>query len=211
MTKILDFKQEIIKTISELSNHFENNEIAYLALTSKIENPLRDKIAYLLHEKMGNDFLICREFKTNSNKKVDLAILDMNKKIKCLIEFKAHSSMHKEKEYQDHIINDFTKISNCAENDTELYYIFFNNIVESKIPEKYYPSVKYYQRINSFLDKNPTYDQIEKNLKEYWKYYSKNSPEKKTEIVSIAGGNYSNIKLSILTFIYGPFNKNDWK
>lgn len=45
--------------------------LAYLALTSKVEHPFRDRLAWRLHEILWPNYLVAREWR-----RVDLAILD---------------------------------------------------------------------------------------------------------------------------------------
>lgn len=49
--------------ISSIADKYEPNELAFLALTSKIENPLRDKIAFALYKEFGNRKIVCLPIK----------------------------------------------------------------------------------------------------------------------------------------------------
>jgi len=213
-------KTILIKIINELPNKFEENEIAYLALTSKIEIPLRDKIAFRLHEKLNKDYLICREWGVKNNKdrdRIDLAIIRRkDETIRCLIEFKAHSVPRKEKLYEKYLLEDFKKMCKVVNNDSslpqaakdkvEMYYIFFNNCIESKIPDKFSHAVKYLKDINKCNKENTSTSGIKDNIKKYWEEYLKNNnlPLNKSEEIDIKAGNYYNIPVSIITFVYGP-------
>lgn len=94
------------KLNSELDNikdGFRENELAYLALTSKAEMPIRDKLAYLLHKSFEDkDISVCREW-NNPNRpeklRTDLAIIQ-NEQPLALIELKAM--------YSFDVINDKT-------------------------------------------------------------------------------------------------------
>jgi hypothetical protein len=87
-----EFSTNEISTNGISMKEIPTNELAYLALTSKIEIPIRNKWAYLLHKKLGEDFVVSREWR-----RADLAILEsvpVSKKTKilvprCLIELKA--------------------------------------------------------------------------------------------------------------------------
>ena len=45
--------KEICSTLDEVGQTFEENELAYLAATSKIEFPFRDRLAFLLHKRFN--------------------------------------------------------------------------------------------------------------------------------------------------------------
>ncbi len=75
----------VANAMKSLGDEFSANELAYLALTSKVELPVRDRLAYSLHRQFGNidRAIIAREWQ-----RVDLAIL-VEQKPKLLLEVKA--------------------------------------------------------------------------------------------------------------------------
>jgi hypothetical protein len=70
--------------LAGLGERFATNELAYLALTSKPEHAVRDRLAFALHEKLAPDTLVAREwFRT------DLAILRRPAEPVLLVELKS--------------------------------------------------------------------------------------------------------------------------
>jgi hypothetical protein len=64
------FKRLLLGEMGRLSVAFDEDELAYLAITSKVENPIRDRLAYGLHRALWPRAVVAREwFRT------DLAIL----------------------------------------------------------------------------------------------------------------------------------------
>ena len=60
----MNIEKELKQALLNIDKLFGKNELAYLALTSKIENPIRDKIAVYLNNKLyEKDILIAREWK----------------------------------------------------------------------------------------------------------------------------------------------------
>ena len=60
----------IIQALEETIKEFGKNELAFLALTTKIELPLRDRWAFVLDKKLlKTDFMVSREWK-----RTDIAI-----------------------------------------------------------------------------------------------------------------------------------------
>ncbi|MEW6991513.1 hypothetical protein AADZ91_12585 [Colwelliaceae bacterium 6441] len=83
----LGIESELTKALKNIK--YEQDELAYLALTSKIEHTLRDKWAYGLHDNLNkkskDNIIVSREWH-----RTDLALLDAKtKKAKALIEIKA--------------------------------------------------------------------------------------------------------------------------
>ena len=73
----------LTNTLSSLHNEFHENELAFLALSTKIELPLRDRWAYSLYRDLFGKYVVSREWK-----RTDLAILNRGKP-EALIELKA--------------------------------------------------------------------------------------------------------------------------
>ena len=74
----------LTETIANLDSLFSKNELAYLALTTKIELPIRDKWAFKLYETLNpENIVVSREWR-----RTDLAIIEDNSP-KVLIELKA--------------------------------------------------------------------------------------------------------------------------
>lgn len=65
----VDFAAVLREELDQVHKLFQPDELAYLALTSKIELPVRDRLAFSLYRRL-DDLLIAREWK-----RVDLAVL----------------------------------------------------------------------------------------------------------------------------------------
>jgi hypothetical protein len=73
----------LAQSLEEAASTFEDGELAYTALTSKVELPLRDRLAWRLHKQLPH-LTIAREWK-----RTDLAILDKESTPLALLEAKA--------------------------------------------------------------------------------------------------------------------------
>lgn len=187
--------------ISTIHKDYQINELAYLSLTSKIENPLRDKIAFAIQKKLGNNVIVCREW-TNyrkSKSKVDIAILDITGKLECIIEFKAHSSVSGITEWGACLVKDIKKNQKLY-NQTEMIFVLFANFV-SKIPENpvFNHSIKYYDNISKSVNRKYTLE----NQKDTWeKSLTKNKVFSDLTNYILDAGEYQNIKVQVNTFIH---------
>ena len=78
-------KKEIEAALSALS---ADPSVGYLAVTSKPERPIRDRVAWYFHWKHQNLFA-AREYNIKPRMRVDLALLDASLDPVVLVEFKA--------------------------------------------------------------------------------------------------------------------------
>jgi hypothetical protein len=70
-----DARRELIRaamstSLSGVAASFDPDELAYLAVTSKVELPLRDRLAWLLHQELSPELIVAREWR-----RADLAVL----------------------------------------------------------------------------------------------------------------------------------------
>jgi len=203
----MNWEKEIIDIISKIGNKFQPNELAYLALTSKIENPLRDKIAFEFHKRHSEKYIISREWtdKSKTKKRTDLAILDINGKIECIIEFKAHSDMKGIAQWGREMKKDIKK-SLLIENVKEIYFILFGNFIKA-LPknQKLDCSIKYYSGLKKAIRKGFS----KKDMINKWDNSLKknNIQSSDYKLIEIDAGKFYDVDVKIITFIHGPFKK----
>jgi len=216
-------KQDLINIIASLKTDFSQDELAYLALTSKAEGVLRDAIAYRMHiaPSPSKKHLVCREY-YNNNSRFDIAVVSSASNIETLIELKSHNSIDPPydlwppiggHEYPNKMIKDIVRMLNVANNNTDMYFVFLNNFISDSlppIPTKLLPSLgKYQKQLNynigkSYVDK---INEIIGNWVNILKMLQ--LPLAFTSFVEIKAGDYYEIPVSVLAFIYGPFKKNN--
>lgn len=169
---------ESIKSIQEFYNNKNNqDELAYLALTSKIELPVRDKIAWYLYNRLGNEYIVSREYPVG-RKRIDIAILDKKGSPFIYIEFKAMytfdciqtSRGRIPDNYQKALIKDIQK---CNANDDiiKTYAVLLATHPHKSIPREYTKTIKYAGSINKNLGKKDNieiYEECDENLKNYF-------------------------------------------
>ncbi len=77
-------QNDVIQAVQSVASSFGKNELAYLALTSKAENPVRDKIAFNLYNQLySSGFFVAREWKRR-----DIAVIDSQANAVSIIELK---------------------------------------------------------------------------------------------------------------------------
>jgi hypothetical protein len=208
----MNLLNRLIFILKGLEDAFDKNELAYLAATSKIENPIRDRIAYALHDSIEPDLLVHREWKDARKKKADLAITDLENRPKCIIELKAHSAPTYEKGYSNLIRQDIEKMYYAGEIDSELYIIFlFNHLYfPKKIEAKYNRSVKYFDLLNYATKKFGNVPDLSADVEKHWQQHLTDIglPPDKGIAVPIKGGTYYDKPMIIHAFVYGPLTKS---
>lgn len=60
----------LLEHVAAVGNSFAQDELAYLAMTSKVELPIRDRLAWSLHTVLWPDWIVAREWG-----RTDLAVL----------------------------------------------------------------------------------------------------------------------------------------
>ena len=148
----------IEKTISKVAESFDKDELAYLALTSKVESPVQDKWAFLLHKELFPKYLVAREWK-----RVDIAILD-GKTPKALIELSAMYTCDAFLSYSNEIIKKLKRDEKNAEKlfpeCKNIYTVLLMTHPYSHFPKKLTP-LKYEPIVNAAYNKGKMRENIE--------------------------------------------------
>lgn len=228
-------KEDLIDIISNIkTTSFLDDELAYLAVTKKVEDPLRDAVSFQIHKKLlllESSSIVCREYQIGKRISIDTSIIDQNNNPEILIEFKAHSSINfptfmSPKSKDNEMGKDILKITDYAKRsekwDPELYFIFFNNIIKSpRIPLNLKPSkynisennpVKYFSLINNSTIHLPYATKVQEVIKNWTNLLNMlKLPIKYSSFVEIDAGKYCLTEVSVIAFIYGPFKKGSVK
>ena len=151
----------IVSSLTALEADFQKNELAFLALTTKIEMPLRDRWAYTLFRKLEGKYSVSREWK-----RTDLAILDEQKPL-ALIELKAMYSFDAALDidgiggFTDAMAEDADKARKLAVDDTEIYTVLLATHPDSTFLLGLDGVVKYVSGINKAIKKFDTSQKVE--------------------------------------------------
>jgi len=143
-------KAELVKAISSISP--DADELAYLALTSKPEAQIRDRLAYRLHQQLADrDLLVAREWK-----RTDLAVLGPDGAPVALVEAKALLSADllydiRVENWRKKVRADIGKARGCAERfdapKAEIYALVIATHVLTEVRSAQREFVKYGVRL----------------------------------------------------------------
>jgi hypothetical protein len=213
----VSFRENLISILQNLDQYYHPNELAYLALTSKAETTIRDKVAFQLYSHVDpKAYQISREWK-----KVDLAIVN-NSIPQTLIEFKAMYTFdcktYRRFTYGDLVIKDLIKAQNLSNDITEIFGILISTHINSSVPHQLNGIIKYINDINddirlntiaSFTRGNQKCNKdymIEKANKVVITYFNDKDIHIESGFINV--GEVYNIPVSIHYYLIGPVNKN---
>lgn len=184
--------------------------LAYWALTSKIEEPFRDQFAAWLFNRHKNH-IVSREFTDKKIKRVDLAILDKDAQPLGAAEFKACYTFNlvdeaegKKRRYQDRILDDYNKHKKLKHGVPVSYVLLAVNVHNREKPGQNTGHLKYWNDVSRFLNTHAPYDP--KKLFEVSKKYLKAAFEKKPISLKSSGqvplGTAYGITISLDYFVF---------
>lgn len=136
----------IAAKLANLDSEFQPNELAYLALTTKVEHPIRDRLAFRLHQDYDPHFVVAREWH-----RIDLAVLDPDGTPAGLVELKAmytFDAFGALKHYTHATTADEEKALRLAHHHTSVYSLLLATHLDRMVPAKLARAVKYSAGIN---------------------------------------------------------------
>jgi hypothetical protein len=158
--------EELRSALDEMVDSFQQDELAYLAITSKSENPFRDHLAYLLHKRYEADgYIVAREWKPREDldpedkkRRIDIAVLSPNGRPICLVQLKmmfAFDALEKTKRYdfEKLTLDDMGFALKYADQQTAVYALLLVAHQNKSFDERY-KFIEKYKKIESVL---PTY------------------------------------------------------
>jgi hypothetical protein len=122
----------LLTSLSLLGETFQQDELAYLALTSKPELPIRDRLAWHMQTALGDSFIVSREWR-----RADLAVLHHDAAVlqveaKAMYAFDVLSSVSRLK-YVAKLVADGSKMAVLAPH-TDAYLLALITHVHGQVP-----------------------------------------------------------------------------
>jgi len=148
---------ELTQAVDRVAQAIDPNELAFLAMTSKLEFPFRDRLAYALALAMPNDERIAREWN-----RCDLAWLSGSAP-RLLVELKACYSfdlVSQPEIYFGHLRRDLLKARILAGPGPACFAVLMATHLSGPVPAALYDTVKYARGINSAIAKLGTAEHV---------------------------------------------------
>ncbi len=150
----------LLTQLKKCGEYYQKDELAYLALTSKIELPFRDRLAYRLQrelEQLGDGRWVSREWK-----RFDLAILREREQPVALVELKAMYSFDMFQSrglqlYPRLIASDQEKMDGARRKHAAVddYILLLSTHPHDTPDPRYMDTVKYYRQIKAAKHRDP--------------------------------------------------------
>lgn len=187
--------------LGNLQALFHPNELAYLALTHKIEDAIRDRLAFCLHRKWAeqDSLLVCRDWND-----VDVAVMKDSSPV-LLLEAKAQYTFDilktgKPHNYPDLLLNDIKKVSPRRNSDTEVFTLLLATHPHEAPDHKYRAAVKYFHDVARGAKRGIS---LEKAKAEIDRRLIGSHPQAATDV--IRGGNAFGVAVSVAYWLFGPY------
>lgn len=154
-------------TLASVSHDFADDELAYLALTSKAELPVRDRIAWRLQQELGEAYVVAREWR-----RADIAVLDgatavLQVEAKAMYAFDVLSTASRAK-YVARLAADGLKMAAVAP-DSSAYLLALITHVDGTIPPHLRKHVvKYSGGISASLAREGSGDAVATSARRLW-------------------------------------------
>ena len=147
------FTPVLQRVLSGLATSYSSNQLAYLALTQKVEHTVRDMLAFQLHRLLSKrkGILVCREWR-----RTDLAILQDHQP-RLLLEAKAIYTFDitkngAEHPYPQQLAEDIEKAENLGNEQTEILALLLATHPHDAPAAKYRSAIKYFGGVKKYCN-----------------------------------------------------------
>ena len=142
---------DLVNALNQAEKSFDPDELAFLALTSKIEQPFRDRLAYALAgPAVESGGRIAREYKRG-----DIAWL-IGQAPKAIVELKAcytRDLITQPEIYLRYLKSDLQKAAACGGPDCGCFAVLLATHPRSSVPPEIFDTIKYARKVNSEIKK----------------------------------------------------------
>ena len=188
----------IISALSGVRKNWDRDELADLAMTSKIEFPFRDKLAYELYKNLGMEPKVAREWR-----KTDIAILGNGSPI-TLIELKALFTAELTtdiglRDYVERVEKDLVKARGLTASG-EVYAILLATHPTSRYPNQLKGVAKYYFGVNRAFTSNNE-DQLDIRVKADKRLRRRIGDSRIADFGSLDGGKAFGVGVDVLYWL----------
>jgi hypothetical protein len=214
MYSLDDWPELLATAISHAGNSFCPGELAYLALTSKVERPLMDRLSYQLHRQFmeaNQPVDVAREFSIRPSIRADLAILQRKTptsaptpivavEAKAMATFDCTREAGQRREYPDLLQRDLQRYECLGDSCPQVFCILFATHLRRPPAPELQHIVKYHSRLRRAFSADKTdadiRDIVDGNLAKYL--------VKPTRFDKIKAGEAFGIEVEVLWWLFAP-------
>jgi hypothetical protein len=210
-------QRDLTQAIHDAAADFESGELAFLALTSKIEMPFIDRLAFRLHQRFhSQNLMVAREWPipTPSGRppRADLAILKPSGATvvvegKAMYSFDPTRNSATNTRFVERMQSDLDRLTEAALAAVPIYCLLLATHPLTPVPERLHHGIKYPRKINSAFDRIGSESQI------------RELADRKVREAAVPGsicaagteqaGTSFGIPVELLWWLFGPFHSPD--
>ena len=185
--------------LSEIASSYRPNELAYLALTQKVEQTFRDSLAFSLYRALGDSMgLVCREWR-----RFDLAVV-RDSLPSLLLEAKAIYTFDIVTEgaqhgYPEQLRSDVEKALRRRVPETEVFTLLLATHVHEAPSQRCVQSVKYFNDVRKFALRGITIEDAKAEVGR------RLSAHPLAAIGAIEAGVAFDVRASVAYWLFGPY------
>lgn len=199
-------RSSVRAAVEGLAAAFEDGELAFLAATSKPELPIRDRMAWHVSRRLGDEYVVSREWR-----RADIAIL-RGRDVVTQIEAKAMYSFdvlqqRGRQAYLDRMIADAVKMSALARSDR--YLLSTVTDVRGKISEHVQQYVVKYSPMIARAAAAHGSDAVQHLGRERWLRDLEATFGGATVVTHVEGGLVWELEVSVDVFLTGPLTDSE--
>ena len=194
------WNRQLSEELANIGSLFHPNELAYLALTQKVEHAVRDRLAFALHRKLieGDSLLVCREWN-----RIDLALIQDSSPL-VLLEVKAQYTFDILKagvphSYPELLLQDVQKIAPRCGANTEVFTLLLATHPYAAPDTRYRDAVKYYSDVVRYAKMGISLEQAEAEISKRLVGHPRAATGE------IRGGNAFGVPVSVAYWLFGPY------
>jgi hypothetical protein len=192
-------------TLASLSSDFAENELAYLALTSKAELPVRDRIAWRLQQELSDSYVVAREWR-----RADIAVLAgetpiLQVEAKAMYAFDVLSAKSRAK-YLAKLTADGLRMAALAPGSAPYLLALITHIDGSVAPHLTRHVVKYSGGVIAALAKEGTAEAVGTKARQLWEADLARFTSPSTRF-SVAAGTIWGLTVELDAYLVGPLSK----
>jgi hypothetical protein len=206
----MDISNSLQAAISRAGKTFVKDELAFLALTSKVERPLLDRVAFQLHRELeGSGAMVAREYPVSARVRADIGVLREGKLIGA-VEGKAMYTADCMKgrglgpDYPNRMHADLQRYAGTESAVLQVFTLLLATHPGTQIPKSLQRLVKYSGLVNRGFQTHTSAAELERIAGEYLN--SKISAEVRVANGKLDAGTAFDIPVDLLWWLYGPFS-----
>jgi hypothetical protein len=201
----------IASRLESVSSSFAPDEIAFLALTSKIERPIVDRLSFALFSELQfPEWLVAREWPIPGYGRVDLAILKQGVphtmlEAKAMASFDCTRDGEKQSEYPKLLQADLDRLAGALLPDTQVFSLLIATHPLDPLLSESHGVLKYVGGFNGALRRYAGAKRVREVCEEnLMKYLREALP---SVAGTISGGAAFGTRVELLWWLFGPFTK----